>query len=205
MPIGFGIPRALVNGVRRLAVWIALEINGFIDRVGEDVANQTIDMIGIGYKQCENPDCRKNTNDWHKCATSGIVYCAECGSFQQCELCLKWYCVDCASDFETLVCCDTRICDPCRRHHDTTDLYWLTCCQEYVCCQREIWYDSDDEYLCDEHVTIPRIVQSYTDENIETRLREQHHDRLMQRMALRQRFRAPTPPDFEYDTDVESD
>ena len=199
MPIGFGFPRALLNRVRRFAVWIGLEINGFVDRVGEDVANETIDMIGIGYKQCENPDCRKNTNDWHKCATNGIILCAECGSFDQCQLCLKWYCCDC-SDLEILACCELEICHNCRTTHDGVDLYWLNCCQEYVCCGREIWHDNEvDQYSCGAHLT---MVQCYTDENIETRLREQHREELM---TLRQTERSPTPPDFEYDTDVESD
>ena len=206
MPVGFGIPRALANGVRRLAAWIGLEINGFIDRVGEDVANQTIDMIGIGYKQCQNPDCRKNTNDWHKCANTGTVLCAECGQFEQCELCFKWYCQDCASDFITLVCCDTRLCNPCYEEHDGEEIWYLDCCEEFVCCKNEIW-ETSNGYYCDEHADVPGLIQSHTDDNIETRLRQQHHEQLMQKMALRQRFatRTPTPPDFEYDTDVESE
>ena len=186
MPIGFGIPRALANSVRRLVAWVVLEVSGFIDEVGEDVTNETIDIMGIGYRECQNQGCPDpHTNDWHKCDICRQVLCERCGRFGQCGLCLKWFCINC-SQWTIMECCDLQICPSCHAAHVDHDFYYLDCCEIHVCCGYEIWYDQNEVgYYCDKHISHPIQVLNGEDGNMQTRLRQSHHALLMMRMRAR--------------------
>ena len=171
-----------------MLAWCKMELSGFIDTVGEDMANKVIHYMRIGYEKCEQDGCDATTNDWLQCGECQKIKCKACGDWEnsQCDICFKWFCSQC-EELLHMSCCGTRICPSCWDEYNRVEFWWLDCCREYVCCGREIW-DTEDGYYCGDHFNVPERVLTHTDETIVDRIKAKKHRRSLQREAEHRRL-----------------